>query len=231
MNEIGWAVALAAAILWTLRPRPPARRIDVTAMPASTGASITATTEPSTAVSTRRRRGRTRTGRARAATLPLAHWCEGLARAVRGGDNLHAALGQTPVPTGSEFAVDLVRRRAAGRSGGDHLDPDAALVAAVVATCLDHGGPSAEPLDRAAGVLRARAAERSERRVQSAQARLSAVVLTWLPIAMLGLLALTSENVRRIVVSPVGAVLVVLGGGLNLAGWWWMRRIIERASR
>ena len=67
--------------------------------------------------------------------------------------------------------------------------------------------------------------------MQSAQARLSAVVLTWLPVAVLALLVLTSGGVRHVVSSPVGIVLLGSGSLLNLAGWWWMRRIVERAAR
>jgi tight adherence protein B len=110
-------------------------------------------------------------------------------------------------------------------------DPDVAIALAVVTACHEHGGPAAEPLDRAAGVLRSRAAERAERRVQSAQARLSATVLTWLPIAVLGVMLATSPAVRRVVVSPLGATIVTVGTTINLLGWWWMRRIVERAAR
>jgi tight adherence protein B len=67
--------------------------------------------------------------------------------------------------------------------------------------------------------------------VQSAQARLSATVLTWLPIAVLGVMLATSPAVRRVVVSPLGATIVTVGTTINLLGWWWMRRIVERAAR
>ena len=163
--------------------------------------------------------------------VELARWCETLARAVRGGDALRTALERVePPPATADSLTELLRPGArSDRSGGD--DPDVAIVLAVVTACLDHGGPAAEPLDRAAGVLRSRAAERAERRVQSAQARLSATVLTWLPIAVLGVMFTTSSAVRRVVISPLGATVVTVGAIVNVIGWWWMRRIVERAAR
>jgi Flp pilus assembly protein TadB len=67
--------------------------------------------------------------------------------------------------------------------------------------------------------------------VHSAQARLSARVMTALPLAMLMLLVATSDSVRRVTVSPFGALVVTVGVALNLIGWRWMRATIERAGR
>ena len=69
----------------------------------------------------------------------------------------------------------------------DPGDP-AALVVVVLRAAAELGGPAAGPLERAALTLHARAAERAERRSASAQARLSARILTALPVTTLGLL-------------------------------------------
>jgi tight adherence protein B len=84
-------------------------------------------------------------------------------------------------------------------------------------------------LERAAAVLRERRAWRAERVAQSAQARLSARILTILPLAV-GLWAvLTSARVRAAYVSsPVPLVAAVAGVALDLCGLWWMRRIVAR---
>ena len=66
----------------------------------------------------------------------------------------------------------------------------------------------------------------AERRTQSAQARLSAVVMTVLPLAMLGLLLVTSSTTRQAATTPLGLLVIATGAVLNLAGWRWMRRII-----
>jgi tight adherence protein B len=109
--------------------------------------------------------------------------------------------------------------------------PDLDLVLVVVRACAEHGGEGAEPIDRAAAALRQRAALAGERRTNSAQARMSALVMTCLPLAMLALLALTSRSVRAASTSPAGLVAIALGAMLNLAGWAWMRRLIARATR
>lgn len=106
------------------------------------------------------------------------------------------------------------------------LDPDTRLVFTVLEQCAATGGSSAEPLERAAAVLRSREAARAEVAAQSASARLSAVVLTLLPMAMLLMLLVTSPTTREAVVSPVGLGVVTIGLLLNLIGWRWMRRLV-----
>ena len=228
MNEVIAALPVVGSVMWTLRPRPPARRLAPVRSSDSTPTSAIAQGAPVTRAERLRRWRR----RARPVDpIALAHWCESVARCVRGGDALRSALERAPDDESIAPVVDAVRRHAADHHRSAPLPPDVALVAAVVAACLEQGGPSAEPLDRAAGVLRTRAAERDERRVQSAQARVSAVVLTWLPVAVLASLVVTSGAVRGVVASPLGLAFVTVGSLLNLAGWWWMRRIVERAAR
>jgi Flp pilus assembly protein TadB len=229
MTPTAWACLLALSVGWTARPRPPMRRPgprgDAAPRPDHSG-------RRSIHVSRVARSPRATARRRRSdGAVELARWCETLARAVRGGDTLRIALERVEPPV--DHAEALVGLGRAGSRTGRSVagDPDVAIVLAVVTACLEHGGPAAEPLDRAAGVLRSRAAERAERRVQSAQARLSATVLTWLPIAVLGVMVVTSPAVRRVVVSPVGATVVTIGAIINVLGWWWMRRIVERAAR
>ena len=224
MNPVLWSVALAAAALWLARPQALGRRPTPTDHEADDATPTTGGVARWRSTSARRR-ARRDTG-----PIELARWCESVARAVRGGDGLTAALDRVHAPEPVTAQLQA-RRRLDGNTRVAPPTPDVALVLAVVTACLDHGGPAAEPLDRAAGVLRARAAERAERQVQSAQARLSATVLTWLPVVMLLVLLATSGATRRVVASPYGVVLVVAGGALNAAGWWWMRRIIDRAAR
>jgi tight adherence protein B len=109
--------------------------------------------------------------------------------------------------------------------------PDLDLVVVVLRACAEHGGASAEPIDRAAAALRQRAALAGERRTNSAQARMSALVMTCLPGAMLVLLMSTSRSVRGATTSPAGLAALGAGIALNAAGWEWMRRLIARATR
>jgi Flp pilus assembly protein TadB len=163
----------------------------------------------------------------------LAGWCDGLARAVRGGSTLHHAVGNVAAPASiaAHFApavLALSRGSSLGAAlrtverGSAHVD----LVLVVLEACAEHGGAPAEPIDRAAAALRQRAALELERRTQSAQARASAVVMTALPTALLGVLLLTSAPTRAAVASTPGQVSVVTGLACNAAGWAWMRHLV-----
>lgn len=175
----------------------------------------------------------------------VAQWCDRLARSVRGGSTLTAAIADVPPPEVCDaligdiaLALDrgtplrdalMVGSAASTDLGAGAVHLDVALI--TLRACALHGGPAAEPIDRAASVLRARAADEADRRTHSAQARLSATVMTVLPGAMLLVLLLTSSPVRGVVAGGAGATAIVVGAGLNLGGWCWMRRIIDGAHR
>jgi tight adherence protein B len=179
-------------------------------------------------------------GRAHSSIEPseLAAWCDALARALRGGATLRHALSTVEPP--SSVAPHLAPALLALARGAsvttaladvDARSRDLDLVLVVMRACAAHGSGAAEPIDRAAAALRQRAALAGERRTNSAQARMSAVVMTCLPGAMLVLLALTSRSVRSAATSAVGLAVIGVGIMLNLAGWGWMRRLIARATR
>lgn len=171
--------------------------------------------------------------RARLSDDDVAAWCEEVSRNVRSGASLATALrSASPAPALAKLVAPIglaldrgdpvagaARRVVSGDSSVD-------LALAVVRACAELGGPAAQPLDRTASTLRARAADLAERQVHSAQARLSAVVLTILPGAALALLVATSEATRTAVTAPSGVICLGAGAALNTTGWWWMRRII-----
>jgi Flp pilus assembly protein TadB len=168
--------------------------------------------------------------------LQVAEWCERVAAAVRAGSSLTRAVVEAGDDVLSPFpgVAHAVRRGRGLAAALDELAVDPAtargLVVPVLAACAELGGPAAQPLERVAATLHARAAEHAERHVNSAQARLSARVLTTVPFGVVGLLALTEPSVRGALATPAGMVCLVLGAGLNLAGWWWMRSIIASAA-
>ncbi len=174
--------------------------------------------------------------RPRGGPAELAVWCEALARAARGGATLVGALRGAPAPAhvADEVAPMMlaVERGTALRGALDRRvdDRDLGMVIAVLRAIADSGAPPAEPLDRVATALRARAADREDRRTQSAQARASAAVMTILPIATLSLLVAVSPSVRAQLATPLGAFVVAAGLGLNGLGWWWMRLVIARSA-
>jgi tight adherence protein B len=174
--------------------------------------------------------------RARLSDDDVARWCDDLARLVRSGTSLAAALRTaSPGPAlGPMLApITLALDRGDSVAGATRrVAPHGASVSlalGVVRACAELGGPAAQPLDRTAATLRARAADLAERQVHSAQARLSAMVLTLLPVAALALLLATSATTRSAVLGPSGMVCLGAGAALNATGWWWMRRIIGRA--
>jgi tight adherence protein B len=190
----------------------------------------------------RRRRDARRVGAGRVARLgsgsssadEIAQWCDELARAARSGSTLTAAVRESAAPAqlAAELAaVHLALDRGVALAAALEQAPvgnsDVQLAFTVLRACAEHGGPPGEPIDRAAATLRGRAADMAERRTHSAQARLSAVVMTWLPVAMLALLLSTSAAVRTAVTRPAGLVVVTAGAALNFVGWRWMGRIIE----
>ncbi len=105
------------------------------------------------------------------------------------------------------------------------VDADLALAVHALRLCAVHGGNVSESLDRAAATLRERDAIAQERVAQSAQARLSARVLTLLPIGFGGWTLLTTSSVQQFFLTPIGISCLSLGLLLNLTGWKLMSRV------
>ena len=171
--------------------------------------------------------------------VEVAVWCQRVARSSRAGSSLTQAIGdadrETP-PTRRPFP-EVAHAVARGRSlldalGHDSGDPSMAVgvVAPVVRACAELGGPPAVPLERVADVLLARAAERDERTAETAQARLSARVLTALPFAVVLFLAVSEPAIRDVLTTPVGTACLVAGIVLNALGRWWMAALIRGSS-
>jgi len=154
-----------------------------------------------------------------------------VARQVRSGASLTSALLDEIDPT---IALgDLATRLVAGASLAEALagfqpdDADAALTVQALSASAHLGGPVAATLDEAAAVLRERAAARAERAAHSSQARLSARVLTIVPVGFALWTAITSQRTRDVYLASVaGGVCAVCGLLLNVLGWQWMRRTI-----
>jgi tight adherence protein B len=172
--------------------------------------------------------------------LAVAGWCDHVGAGLRSGRSLSAAVVEADTATtigGPRPFPDVVLAVRRGRSLADAFravadDPSTptGLAAPVLATCADLGGSSAGPLEGIADVLVARADERAERMAASAQARLSARVMTTVPFGVAGLLAVAEPSVRHAIGSPAGLACVGGGALLNLTGWWWMRTMIRGAS-
>ncbi|MGI9052493.1 MAG: type II secretion system F family protein [Ilumatobacteraceae bacterium] len=161
-----------------------------------------------------------------------------MASAVRSGQSLtHAIVTTERSWAGSPVVPSVAHAVSRGRNLSAALDEVPAspatprgLAVGVLRACARVGGPAASAIERVADTLHARGAERAERQAASAQARLSARVLTVVPFAVVTFLALTDPSVRSALSSPAGAACLGTGAVLNLLGWWWMRRMIGVAS-
>ena len=236
-------VALAVGIaMTTMLVGPPTRRPH----------QVPGAATPQHTLSWRRVRIPTRRRSSRAISpSALATWADDLARALRHGSTLHAALtnlpptdaaithrsaplrhwlgrGATVAEACDEWSVELAAASPArshlGSRPGDRLEL-LATMSAVLAAAASLGGPAAAPLDRFAVTMRQRASDDLERVSQSAQARMSAKVLTSVPLAVLALLVATDADVRAVIASAAGGSAVALGLALNTLGALWMRRI------
>jgi|CXWL01.1.fsa_nt_gi tight adherence protein B len=104
---------------------------------------------------------------------------------------------------------------------------DEALAAHAIRLAHRSGERADAVAEQAAGILRERRAWQHERHAQAAQARLSARVLTWLPIVFAAWGLATSSRVRLAYGStPVTLWCTGAGIALNICGSWWMHRII-----
>jgi tight adherence protein B len=175
------------------------------------------------------RRSRRRSPDARA----VAAWCDDIARRLRSGSTLRDAVATVPSDPATEWSTEALRLAidrgasvvdalARVDGGGVHLR----LALGVISTASRIGGPSAASIDRVAMLLRQRASDLDERATQAAQARLSSHVMTAMPLLMLAALVATDDDVRAVATSPIGGFCIATGLALNVAGWWWMRRIV-----
>ena len=155
-------------------------------------------------------------------------------RAGRSATDWTALLDHLAAEVRTGHSLTAAVQRVEQRSGitpseaDETAHADAAVVTATIAAATAVGGPMAATLQHGASVLRERIALRAEAAVHAAQARLSARVLTLLPLVVAGLGALTSTSFRHALTSSAGIGCAAVGALLNLVGWRWMHREIER---
>ena len=138
------------------------------------------------------------------------HWSQPVAQQCLRGVVLADALVECALPTWTPEIRFASRTLAVASAGG-----------AGVAPALEHS----------ASVLREQQALMLDRDVQAAQAQLSTKVLTWLPIAVFGWIAITDPIARMFLLStPVGMCCVATGITLNISGRKWMSHVVDNIS-
>lgn len=166
----------------------------------------------------------------RRAATDWAEFIDSVAGEVRAGHSLRRALDAAlhqHRPDGQVLALGATL---------DHLeavttDPDEAVAMHSITTAMRLGGPVAAGLHAAAALLRERHATRADALAHSAQARLSARVLTAVPMVFCVWSAAASGSFRATLTTGPGATVAAAGIACNLAGWRWMRHVIAQAAR
>ncbi|MEM9748852.1 MAG: type II secretion system F family protein [Actinomycetota bacterium] len=240
MSSLMVGVVVAALIVGGLGVSRPFRR-DV-----GLGSTHVPTPDRSDGVGAIRRWRAWRRSRGHPQPDAIAAWLDEVGRSLRRGESATAALSVTPRdPRLALDSVDLRRALARGvpvasatdawsterttsSRGRDHTTA-LSVCSTVIAAATEVGGSLAEPIDRLAAAMRERAELDRERSTQSAQARMSAVVLVCLPVVVLGVLLVADPEVRRLVMSPLGIAVVTSGLLLDAIGGWWMHRIVGGA--
>ena len=173
--------------------------------------------------------------RRRAELAALIDVCEQLAIALAAEGTLRAALMAVPSPTCERLRHSLE----SGRTVGDavqHLVDEAPrerrMVAAVLEAVADGGADGVRALDRCASVLRSRTELDDELVSASAQARMSALMMTLLPVAGVAALgAIEPGTLAFLFTTSTGVVLAAGATAWNACGWLWMRSMIAGAGR
>ena len=173
--------------------------------------------------------------RAELGETQMAELVGALAAATRAGRSFRGAIeeAETDLRPPLAEAVAAVRRGlAVGESTQHALGPlasfsaDGRLLVALVAMHARTGGDLPRSLDELGSIVVRRVEARRQARALSAQARASGAVLASLPIAFVGLLSGVSVGgLGDLYRTPVGALLLCSGLGLDWLGFNWLRRI------
>jgi Flp pilus assembly protein TadB len=175
----------------------------------------------------------------------VAVWCDDVATEIRSGSTVRAAI-LTVVPDDPRISDVVTRIRRRIERGSNVRDscralatdravqrgePELSSALTVIAETAEVGGSVGVPIERVAAAARLRAADELDRAAHSAQARLSAHVLTFVPITVFVVLAIGDRRVIAIATSPSGIAIVAFGIVLNALGWLWMQAIIRGRER
>jgi tight adherence protein B len=162
-----------------------------------------------------------------------------IASSMRAGhsflQSLDSASKEIDQPAAGEFARVLQEIRL-GRGTDDALDSLVERVGsqdlewAVTAINIQRkiGGNLAEVLETVANTIRERDTLRRQMRVLSAEGRISAAVLTVLPILIAGYLMIVNPDyLRTLSTTRAGIIISVCAGVLMVIGYLWMRKMVK----
>jgi tight adherence protein B len=162
-----------------------------------------------------------------------------MASSLRAGHSFIQALDtvarEIPQPAATEFQRVVAEVRL-GRPTDEALEalsgrvgsPDFRWAVLAVNIQREVGGNLAEILDNVADTLRERATIRRQIRVLTAEGRLSAWVLTLLPIGIGVYMSLMNpEYIGLLFTTRLGWIMLAVAGTLLVLGVFWMRKIVD----
>jgi tight adherence protein B len=160
-----------------------------------------------------------------------------LASGLRAGYSVPQAITlvarHSPQPTASEFglaaqeiSVGVKLGDAMARLARRNANPDYALVAIIIRVQHEVGGNLAQILESVSNTLRERLELRRQVNALTAQQRLSSIVLTVLPFALLTVLSLMDRSfVEPLFSETIGRLMLAISAVMVLIGWTIMRSI------
>ena len=162
-----------------------------------------------------------------------------LTGALRAGLALTGAIQvvaeEAPDPVGKEFRVLFeenrlgVDMRHAVKMLAERVDStEARLFATALILQRETGGNLAEILDGTAAVIRDRFRILRDVRTMTAQGRMSGLILTLLPLSLVGIImVIAPDYLRGLAADPVGRYLILTAALLQVSGFFIMRRIVD----
>ena len=169
----------------------------------------------------------------------LPFFLETVRQALLIGNSLQQALTRATdnaTPAMQRYLLPMVRRIQNGAAVGDSLSwlaerlgvVELHMVAAAVQANLRYGGRLSAVLANIVQVLRDGGRVRRELRAATAETRLSAIVLSGLPLLAFLVIGLANASYRNFFLySPDGHQLLLIAGALQLVGSLWMRRLMR----
>ena len=159
--------------------------------------------------------------------------------ALRSGQSLISALGlvgrEAPNPIGTEFRLTfdeqnygLELRTVMENLAARVPLQDVKIISTAILIQKETGGNLAEVLDKCAHVIRERFRLKKEIRIKTAQGRLTGWILSFLPIALGGLLFLVNpDGISLLWTRDLGREMLAAGATMTLIGGLIIRKIVR----
>ena len=162
-----------------------------------------------------------------------------MATSLRAGYSLVQAIesvaGESPNPTGREFGRAMAESRL-GRPAVQALQgvsdrmssEDFRWTVMAIEIQREVGGNLSEVLQTVADTMVARNRLRGEVKALTAEGRISALVLVFIPIALFAFLFVTNPNfLAPLLTNPIGVVALAVAALLMIVGILWLRRLVK----